>query len=41
MYPPRRALVPAVRLLLDFFAEHLQKCDDELNHGSNLAVMPV
>lgn len=23
MYPPRRALVPAVRLLLDFFAEHL------------------
>jgi hypothetical protein len=23
MYPPRRALVPAVRLLIDFFAEHL------------------
>lgn len=40
MYPPRRALVPAVRLLLDFFADHLQKCDDALNLGSNLAVSP-
>ena len=30
MYPPRRALVPAVRLLLDFFAEHL---DGDEPHG--------
>ena len=30
MYPPRRALVPAVRLLLDFLAEHL---DGDEPHG--------
>ena len=41
MYPPRRALVPAVRLLLDFFAEHLQRCDEELNSRSNVPVAPA
>jgi DNA-binding transcriptional LysR family regulator len=30
MYPPRRALVPAVRLLLDFLGERLPQCDEHL-----------
>lgn len=30
MVPPRRALVPAVRLLLDFLGERLPRCDEQL-----------